>query len=93
MDTKKNIEKLWNYIDGMFEEDHLEWAMKEFDIAPDRVKPDTIAALNEEEARILLSDLGYMTVNGLLGGDFGTWNEILQNNLKFDKETIDFLDY
>lgn len=93
MDTKKNIEKLWNYIDGMFEEDHLEWAMKEFDIAPDRIKPDAIITLNEEEARILLSDLGYMTVNGLLGGDFGTWNEILRNNLRFDKETIDFLDF
>jgi hypothetical protein len=64
-----------------------------FEYEPAEIQDEMIDALTEESARALLFDIGYMAVNELFGGDFGTWNEVLECSLGFDEETIDFLNY
>ena len=91
MKTKNNLKKLWKYISNTFEEDELECAMNEFEMSKDAFTD--LEELTEDDARSLLFDLAYMAVNGLFGGDFHTWNEVLCYSLQFDEETIDFLNY
>lgn len=91
MNYKKNTERLWKYIKNAFDDEELECAIKEFEIDEHVLK--NLDTLTEDDARMLLSDLAYMAVNGLFGGDFHTWNEVLCCSLQFDEETIDFLNY
>lgn len=67
--------------------------MQEFELETEMLEPAALEDLSEEAARSLLFDLSYMAVNGLFGGDFYTWNEILHYSLGFDEETQDFLNY
>jgi len=48
--------------------------------------------MTDDQASQLLFDLAYMAVNGLFGGDFHTWNDVLES-LGFDEETLDYLNY
>lgn len=93
MNTKKNLEALWEYLNDAFESEEMESAMQEFDFDAKGLSPAVIEELSEEEARSLLFDMAYMAVNGLFGGDFHTWNEVLYYSLEFDEETLDFLNY
>ena len=93
MDTKNYIEKLWEYLNDAFESEEIENALVEFELDATQFNPDIIEELSNEDARALLFDLAYMAVNGLFGGDFHTWNEVLCYSLEFDEETIDFLNY
>ena len=97
MNVKNNTKALWNYLKDAFEMEEIEAgfesAMEGFEYDPADIQDEMIDALSEESARTLLCDIGYMAVNELFGGDFGTWNEVLTYNLEFDEETIDFLNY
>ncbi len=97
MNTKRNIKALWKYLNDAFEPEDIETAFKEtvegFGFEPAKINAEMIDALSENEARTLFFDIGYMAVNGLFGGDFHTWNEVLFYSLEFDEETIDFLNY
>lgn len=97
MNTKNNIIVLWEYLSASFEIDEIEAAFNEtiesFEFNVEKMKPSVIEELSDEEARRLFFDIGYMAVNGLFGGDWGTWNEVLCYSLNFDEETIDFLDF
>ena len=97
MDTKNNIKALWEYLSNAFELEEIEAAFNEtmegFEFDVENMKPSAIDDLSDAEARTLLFDIGYMAVNGLFGGDWGTWDEVLRYSLEFDEETIDFLNY
>ena len=93
MDTKNYTEKLWEYLNDTFEPEEIENVLVEFELDATQFNPDIIEELSDEDARALLFDLAYMAVNGLFGGDFHTWNEVLYYSLEFDEETIDFLNY
>lgn len=97
MNTKNNIKVLWEYLRAAFEIEEIEAAFNEtiegFEFNVEKMKPSAIEELSDEEARGLFFDIGYMAVNGLFGGDGGTWNEVLCYSLNFDEETIDFLDF
>ncbi len=93
MDTKNYIEKLWEYLNEAFEPEEIENALIEFELDGTQFNPNTVEEMSDEDARTLLFDLAYMAVNGLFGGDFHTWNEVLCYSLEFDEETIDFLNY
>lgn len=92
MEIKKNMQALWDYLNDAFEEE-IEGAIEEFAFDAEKMEPAVFAGLSEEEAQPLFFDLAYMAVNGLFGGDFHTWNEVLYYSLEFDEETIDFLNY
>lgn len=93
MDAKKHIKALWEYLNDAFEKEEIDSAVEEFEFEAEKLNPETLNELSEENARGLLFDLAYMAVNGLFGGDFHTWNEVLCYSLGFDEETIDFLNY
>ena len=93
MNTRNNIEKLWEYILDVFETEELSAAVEEFEFDTNQLEESSLDSLSEEESRSLLFDLGYMAVNGLFGGNFHMWNEVLTYSLEFDEETIDFLNY
>lgn len=93
MDSKKHIKVLWEYLNDAFEKEEIDSAVEEFEFEAEKLNPETLNELSEENARGLLFDLAYMAVNGLFGGDFHTWNEVLCYSLGFDEETIDFLNY
>ena len=97
MDVKKNCKILWNYLNDAFEMEEIvegfSNAMEGFEYEPASINDTMIDALPEDEARTLFFDVGYMAVNELFGGDFGTWYDVLEESLGFDQETIEFLDY
>ena len=97
MDAKKSAKELWEYLRDMFElediEAAFEAAMDGFEYEPAKINDAMIDALTDEKAQTLLFDIGYMAVNELFGGDFGTWYEVLEYSLGFDKETIAYLDF
>ena len=93
MDAKKHIKALWEYLNDAFEKEEIDSAVEEFEFEAEKLNPETLNELSGENARGLLFDLAYMAVNGLFGGDFHTWNEVLCYSLGFDEETIDFLNY
>lgn len=93
MDAKNNIKALWEYLNEAFESEEIEATAQEFDFDTARLTPDRLSALPEGESSGVLFDLAYMAVNGLFGGDFHTWNEVLCYSLGFDEETLDFLNY
>lgn len=93
MDVKHNIKKLWNYLNDAFDSEEIENAIQEFEFKSEKLNSRILENLSEDDAKSLLFDLSYMAVNGLFGGNFYTWNEILFYSLEFDEETIDFLNY
>ena len=97
MDVKTTAKALWMYLTDVFEMEEIEAAFEEsmegFGFEPSEIDEDMIENLSDEEARSLLFDIGYMAVNGLFGGDFGTWYDVLEGSLGFDAETIEFFDY
>lgn len=97
MDVKTTAKALWMYLTDAFEMEEIEAAFEEsmegFGFEPAEIDEDMIENLFDEEARSLLFDIGYMAVNGLFGGDFGTWYDVLEGSLGFDAETIEFFDY
>lgn len=93
MDAKTKVKALWEYLNAAFDAEQIEGAMQEFEFDAKELDPATLSILSEESARGLLFDMAYMAVNGLFGGDFHTWNEVLCYSLEFDDETIDFLNY
>ena len=93
MNTRNNIEKLWEYILDEYETEELSAAVEEFEFDTNQLEESNLDSLSEEESRSLLFNLGYMVVNGLFGGNFHMWNEVLTYSLEFDEETIDFLNY
>ena len=84
---------IWEYLNDAFEKEEIDSAVEEFEFEAEKLNPETLNELSEENARGLLFDLAYMAVNGLFGGDFHTWNEVLCYSLGFDEETIDYLNY
>ena len=97
MNVKKDLKKLWNYIIEEFEEDEVlsefEDALKRFRRNDSTIDDKMIDALSEDDARALFVGVGYIAVNVLFGGDFETWYYVLEDNLEFDSETIQFLDF
>lgn len=93
MKAKKNLEALWEFLNNEFDADEIENAAEECELDTAQFDSAVLDTLSEDSARALLFDLAYMAINGLFGGDFGTWNEVLYYNLQFDEETIDFLNY
>ena len=67
--------------------------MQEYEFEVEKTAPAALEELSDGEAGSLLFDMAYMGVNGLFGGDFHTWNEVLCYSLGFDEETMDFLNY
>ena len=97
MNVKENLKKLWGYLVDNFELEEIETgfasAIEGFDHNVDQINDEYIDYLSEEDAKGLFFDTGYMAVNELFGGDFGTWYDVLEGNLGFDAETIQFLDF
>lgn len=93
MEAKKKLKALWEYLNAAFDAEQIEDAMQEFEFDAKNLDPATLSDMSEESARGVLFDLAYTAVNGLFGGDFHTWNEVLCYSLEFDDETIDFLNY
>ena len=55
---------------------------------------DTIVEyMSDAELRTLFFDMGYMALHGLFYGDIDEYNDALVEDLHFDKETVDFLNY
>ena len=93
MDARKNIKQIWEYIADLYDTEAIEGMVEEFQFDTNRVSPSNLNKLSDEDANSLLFRLNYMVLNGLFGGDFYTWYEVLRYSLDFDEETIDFLDY
>lgn len=93
MNYKNNLKSLWQYLTEAFESDEIMSAAEEFEFDTTQMNPDNLNKLSDDEIRGLLFDVAYMAVNGLFGGDFHTWNEVLRYSLGFDEETIDLLNY
>lgn len=96
MDVKKNCKTLWNYLIDAFETEEISEgfsnAIVGFEHNPSEINDDFIDSLSEDQVRTLFFDIGYMAVNELFGGDFGTWYDVLES-LEFDAETIELLDF
>ncbi len=67
--------------------------MEGFEYDPATLDDKMIDSLSDDAARALFFDIGFMAVNELFGGDFGTWYEVLEYGLGFDAETIDLLEF
>ena len=93
MNYKNNLKSLWQYLTEAFESDEIMSAAEEFEFDTTQMNSDVLSKLSDEEIRGLMFDLAYMAVNGLFGGDFHTWNEVLRYSLGFDEETIELLNY
>ena len=93
MNAKKNINQLWSYLNTAFEPERIQEAIEEFDFDVKQLEPTALLSVSDDIARVILFDLAYMAINGLFGGDFDTWNEVLLYSLQFDKETINYLNY
>ena len=97
MKVKTNLKKLWNYLNIAFEKEEIiagfANAIENFEYDPNTIDDKMIDALPDDEARALFFDVGYMAVNELFGGDFGTWYDVLEGSLGFDAETIEFFDF
>ncbi len=93
MKLKSNLNSLWEYLTDTFEFDEIMSAAEEFELDTTQMNSDVLSKLSDEEIRGLMFDLAYMAVNGLFGGDFHTWNEVLRYSLGFDEETIELLNY
>ena len=93
MNYKNNLKSLWQYLTEAFESDEIMSAAEEFEFDTTQMHLDNLNKLSDDEIRGLLFDVAYMAVNGLFGGDFHTWNEVLRYSLGFDEETIDLLNY
>lgn len=97
MNVKENLKKLWGYLVDNFELEEIETgfasAMEGFSHNVDQIDDEYIDYISEEDAKGLFFDIGYMAVNELFGGDFGTWYDVLEGNLGFDAETVKFLDF
>lgn len=93
MEAKKKVKALWEYLNAAFDAEQIEDAIQEFNFDTKKLDPAILTNMSEESARGLLFDMAYMAINGLFGGDFHTWNEVLYYSLEFDEETIDFLNY
>ena len=93
MDAVRDLNILWAYLVETFPRTPLKAVFEEFerDIGEFDIIPE--ANLSDKEAQSLLFDLGYVAVEGLFGGDFDTWYEVLHYTLQFDNETIAFLDF
>lgn len=96
MDIRNNCKKLWNYINDAFEPEEIiagfENAIEGFEYDPETINDEMIDSLNDEQVKTLFFDIGYMAVNELFGGDFGTWYDVLES-LDLDEEAMSFLDF
>ena len=94
MDIKTNLKKLWNYLNGAFEQEDIvagfAYATENFEYDPAAIDDEMIDALPEDKALDLLFDVADMALAELFGGDFETWQDVLKNRLGFDEETIGF---
>ena len=97
MNVKTSIITLWSYLTEAFDIDNIAAAFEEtidgFEFSVDKFSAEAIAELSEDNAKALLFDMGYMAVNGLFGGDWDTWLDVLQFGLKFDSEIIALLSF
>jgi hypothetical protein len=97
MNIKNNLKVLWNYLKDGFEPEEIEAAFEEtmdgFEYEPAQINDEMIEALPDAKASTLFFDIGYMAVNGLFGGDWDTWYEVLHYSLAFDDSTIEFLNF
>ena len=89
---KEDIKRLWEYLNDAFEEDEVKDATDEFSFESEKMSDESLDNMSDENLRSLFFDMAYMAVNGLFGGDFHTWNEVLES-FGFDDETIDLLNY
>ena len=97
MDAKKCAKMLWRYLVDAFEPEEVDDAFNDCDgileYAPNDIDDKLIDSMSDDEARSFLFDINYIAVNGLFGGDFGTWYDVLIYSLEFDEDTLDFLNY
>ena len=94
MDIKTNLKKLWNYLNGAFEQEDIiagfAYATENFEYDPAAIDDEMIDALPEDKARDLFFDVADMALAELFGGDFEAWQDVIKNRLGFDEETIGF---
>jgi hypothetical protein len=97
MNIVENIQKLWNYLVDEFGIEELEAGFSEtiegFEFSIEKMEPKEIENLSTDEAKDLLFDIGYMALNYLFGGDWGTWYDVLKYSLEFDEDTIKLLEF
>ena len=95
MNMKNDCKTLWNYLKDAFEMEELVEGFSTiggFEYEAQNISDELIDSLNEDQVRSLFFDIGYMAVNELFGGDFGTWYDVLES-LGFEEGTIELLDY
>ena len=82
MPIKEATKNLWQYLCDAFEIEDIENGFKTiegFEYEPREITAEMIENLSDDAMTSLLFDIGYMAVNELFGGDWGTWNDVLES--------------
>ena len=82
MTIKEATKNLWQYLCDAFEIEDIEDGfntIEGFEYEPREITAEMIDNLSDEDVTSLLFDIGYMAVNELFGGDWGTWNDVLES--------------
>ena len=96
MDAKKCTKALWAYLTDCFEREQIlagfQDCFENLEYKPEEISNEMIDSLSDEDASSLFFDMGYMALNELIGGDWGTWYEILEG-MGFSADEIEFLSF
>lgn len=95
MTITEATKKLWQYLCDAFEIEYIEDGFKiieGFEYEPREITAEMIDNLSDDDVKALLFDIGYMAVNGLFGGDWGTWNDVLES-LDMPEEALALMDF
>ena len=82
MTIKEATKNRWQYLCDAFEIEDIENGFKTiegFEYEPREITAEMIENLSDDAITSLLFDIGYMAVNELFGGDWGTWNDVLES--------------
>lgn len=95
MTIKEATKNLWQYLCDAFEIEDIENGFKTiegFEYEPREITAEMIENLSDDAITSLLFDIGYMAVNELFGGDWGTWNDVLES-LDMPEEALTLISF
>ena len=95
MTIREVTKNLWQYLCDVFEIEDIEDGFKTiegFEYKTREITAEMIDNLSDDDVKALLFDIGYMAVNELFGGDWGTWNDVLES-LDIPEEVLAIMDF
>ena len=95
MNVKEATKALWQYLCDTFDMEEIAEGFKTiegFEYEPQMITNELIDGLSEDVTKSLLFDIGYVAVEELFGGDWGTYNDVL-DSFDFSQEVLDLLNF